>query len=111
MGVLFDRVRERIARRRQWWESLCHRCGLCCYQKEIRGGRVRVQMDSPCRFLDLSTGLCVVYENRFRMCPECRKMRYWHARFSRWLPDSCGYVQHYRRRRSRRRSAEGTQQR
>lgn len=108
MLVLLRRLKERVARRRQWWESLCLRCGLCCYQKEIRGGKVHVQMGAPCRFLDLSTRLCVVYERRFRVCRECRKMRWVHARFSRWLPDSCGYVRHYRRRRSRRPSRPAT---
>lgn len=102
MLVVFRRLKERIVRRRQWWEGLCRRCGLCCYQKEIRGGRVHVSMDSPCRYLDPATRLCVVYDRRFRACDECRKMRYVHARFSRWLPDTCGYVRHYRPRRRRR---------
>ena len=99
MVMLLRRLKQRIVRRRQWWEGLCHRCGLCCYEKEIRGGRVYVRMDSPCRYLDPLTRLCTVYENRFHVCGECRKMRYVNARFSRWLPESCGYVRHYRRRR------------
>ena len=96
MRALFRKLKLRIDRRRQWWESLCRRCGLCCYEKEIRGGRVYVRTDSPCRFLDPLARTCLVYEKRFRACSECRKMRLVHARFSRWLPESCGYVRHFR---------------
>ncbi len=101
MVTLFRRLRDAIAGHRKWWESLCHRCGLCCYEKEIRRGRVYVRMDSPCRYLDLRTRLCRVYDKRFQVCRECRKLRYVHARFSRWLPDSCGYVQWFRAPRAR----------
>ncbi len=102
MVALIRRLRETVAERRKWWESLCHRCGLCCYEKEIRGGRVYVRMDAPCRYLDLRTRQCRVYERRFLVCRECRKLRWVHARFSRWLPDSCGYVQWFRLRGARR---------
>lgn len=97
MFAVLRRLRQRAERRRQWWEGLCKRCGLCCYEKEIRGGRVYVRMDAPCSYLDPRTRLCTVYDNRFGVCGECRRMRYVNARFSRWLPESCGYVRHYRR--------------
>ena len=101
MRALFRKLQQCLARTRARWEGLCHRCGLCCYEKEVRAGRVYVRMDSPCRFLDLKTRLCSVYEERFRACRECRKLRFVHARFSRWLPQSCGYVRRFRRPRAR----------
>jgi uncharacterized cysteine cluster protein YcgN (CxxCxxCC family) len=58
-------------------------------------------MDSPCRYLDPVTRLCRVYDERFRVCRECARMRYVNAFFSRWLPETCGYVLHYRRKRAR----------
>ena len=96
MRALLQGLKLRISGRRRRWESLCRRCGLCCYEKEIRRGRVHVRMDSPCRYLDLKTRLCRVYDRRFRVCRECRKLRFVHARFSRWLPESCGYVRRFR---------------
>jgi uncharacterized protein len=97
MRTLVQAIVRGLAARKARWESICTQCGLCCYEKDIRGGRVIVRMDSPCRYLDVKTRLCRVYDRRFRVCAECRKMRRFHARFSRWLPQTCGYVRAYRR--------------
>ena len=93
------RGRERkslLARIHGSWESLCRRCGLCCYEKEERDGGVFIDYDSPCRFLDESTRLCTVYESRFKRCSDCRKMTIFHALFVSYLPRECGYVQKLR---------------
>jgi uncharacterized cysteine cluster protein YcgN (CxxCxxCC family) len=50
----------------------------------------------PCRFLDVSSRRCTVYQTRFDRCAECRPMTILHALFVNWLPPQCGYVQHYR---------------
>ncbi len=75
------------------WESICRRCGTCCYEKV--GGTV--DWSRPCRWLDPRSRLCTVYAERFERCPECRRMTLRHAMFTTWLPDSCGYVQAFRR--------------
>lgn len=78
------------------WEAICRRCGQCCYEKYRTRQGVAVQYSSPCEFLDTATKLCRVYANRFRLCSQCRKMTIFHALFSAYLPDSCGYVQRFR---------------
>ena len=96
-GVM-SRIAASFRRRRKRWESLCNRCGLCCYERVRKNGRLVIRFGSPCQFLDTETHLCTVYECRFQVCPECRKVTIFHALFSRYLPDSCGYVQAYRKR-------------
>ena len=83
--------------RRERWESLCNRCGLCCYEKDYDKGRGIIVLSLPCRYLDEETNLCTVYDRRFKTCRECRKVTIFHALFSPFMPESCGYVRHYRR--------------
>jgi uncharacterized cysteine cluster protein YcgN (CxxCxxCC family) len=85
-----------LASRRARWESICTMCGLCCYEKEWRGGKIVTNYRAPCRFLDEASRLCTVYDRRFRECAECRKMTIFHALFAAYLPDQCGYVRRYR---------------
>ena len=87
------------AERRARWESLCRQCGQCCYEKEIRGLSVVTNFRRPCLHLDTATHRCTIYETRFQTCAHCRRMTLRHALFVRWLPRTCGYVQHYRFRR------------
>ena len=94
--MIVARVRRSIAKRRAAWEALCRRCGRCCYEKEIHGLAAVTNSHRPCRYLDTARRTCTVYVNRFETCPQCRKMTLRHALFVRWLPVSCGYVQHYR---------------
>jgi uncharacterized cysteine cluster protein YcgN (CxxCxxCC family) len=61
---------------------------------------VVTNFNKPCVHLDVSSRLCTVYERRFDACSGCRKMTLYHALFVRWLPATCGYVVHFRPRRS-----------
>jgi hypothetical protein len=79
------------------WEALCRRCGACCHEKRYTARGLVLDYGSPCRHLDEGSRLCRVYEVRFRACPECRRMTIFHALFSRFLPDTCGYVEAFRR--------------
>jgi len=96
--VIGARLRQAALRRHERWESLCRRCGRCCYEKHVRGARVITDWHRPCPHLDVKSGSCRVYEKRFDLCGACRKMTLVHALFTRWLPPECGYVQHYRSR-------------
>jgi uncharacterized protein len=78
------------------WEALCLRCGKCCYEKDVRGRAIVTNYHRPCLHLDTRTHLCTVYEKRFDLCPQCRRMTLRHALFVRWLPEGCGYVSRYR---------------
>jgi len=85
------------ARRRNRWEALCKQCGLCCYERRVLpGGRVYIDFNAPCEFLDTDTNLCTVYENRFRVCRYCAKVTMFHALFDRAMPPNCSYVEQYR---------------
>jgi uncharacterized cysteine cluster protein YcgN (CxxCxxCC family) len=91
------RLRKLIQARREWWESLCRQCGACCYRKEWHGASLRVNWNSPCQYLDTARRRCTVYERRFQVCPDCRRMTLAHALFTSWLPAGCGYVRAFRR--------------
>ena len=93
---MLGRLQRSVQARRDRWEGLCTRCGLCCYEKEIKGVSVVTNYRRPCLHLDTTTHQCTVYENRFEVCARCRRMTLRHALFVRWLPRNCGYVQHYR---------------
>ena len=93
---MLERIRAAARARTARWEALCTQCGECCYEKEIRGLTVVTNYRRPCMHLDTETHRCTVYENRFEICSQCRKMTLRHALFVRWLPDTCGYVRRYR---------------
>ena len=84
------------AKRKARWEAICHRCGLCCYERRVGFRGLAINTNAPCRYLDTETRLCTVYENRFQVCSECRKVTLLTALFDPSLPDSCGYVQTFR---------------
>ena len=85
---------------RRWkdkWDSLCSRCGQCCYERDLsRSGEVVVDWSAPCEFLDESSRLCRVYENRFRECRDCQKVNLFRALFNRYLPAGCAYARTFR---------------
>jgi len=70
-------------------ESLCRRCGRCCYEKFIVDGHV-FNTRTPCRYLDVKTNLCTIYERRFEVNPHCLDVAggiAFHA-----FPADCPYV-------------------
>jgi hypothetical protein len=83
--------------KRKKWDAICKRCGLCCYQKEFRSGRMTINTSRPCAYLVVETGLCMVYEKRFKVCPDCKKVTLFRAMFSSLLPAECAYVNRYRK--------------
>jgi len=77
----------------EWWESLCHGCGKCCYEKHfLHNGTLVIDYDKPCRFLNEETRRCTVYVNRFNACRECQKITLSTVLFAGVLPPDCGYV-------------------
>lgn len=78
------------------WEQLCHRCGQCCYERSFENGRLLIEDNCPCEFLDPEIKLCVVYPYRFEACERCTKVTLRHALSPRYLPETCGYAQTFR---------------
>jgi len=73
------------------WESLCEQCGLCCFEKiEDDSGTVFFTA-TPCRYLDVATRRCVIYDRRFDINPECIKLTEELVRELHWLHDDCAY--------------------
>ncbi len=75
----------------QAWEALCDQCGLCCFEKieDDRGNIFFTQ--TPCRYLDVVSRLCKIYERRFEINPDCLKLSPELIGGLRWLHDQCGY--------------------
>jgi len=74
------------------WESLCDGCGRCCLFKLEEDETSRVFYTGvACRHLDLETCLCVCYENRRRVLPECIVLTPDRVDEFQWLPATCAY--------------------
>ena len=97
MGLrsLFKKIYIWKKKRNRIWDSYCNHCGLCCYEKKYKNGVYEIDLSSPCTFLNENKE-CNVYKNRFKVCGNCSKLTIFHALFTSYLPDSCGYVQRFR---------------
>ena len=73
------------------WESLCERCGLCCFEKIEADSGTIFFTQTPCRYLDITTRQCKIYDRRFEIYPTCVKLTAELVREIRWLHDDCGY--------------------
>lgn len=78
------------------WESVCRRCGKCCYEKVDLGAGHVIYTDEPCQHLDTETGLCKVYENRHEVEPDCISLTEHLVRTLHWLPEGCAYLEYVR---------------
>jgi uncharacterized cysteine cluster protein YcgN (CxxCxxCC family) len=73
------------------WESLCERCGTCCFEKiEDESGAIFFTA-IPCRYLDVTTRNCRIYDRRFEIYPDCIKLTEALVKELNWLHDNCGY--------------------
>ncbi len=82
---------------RKDWDSLCSRCGKCCYSRTAAaGGRVIIHYNSPCENLDTESHLCKIYKDRLHKCNHCGKVNLFTALFHPTLPNDCAYRQTFR---------------
>ena len=80
------------------WEALCDGCGLCCFRKFItgRGKKQKIHFTRiACNLLDLKTGRCTNYENRFKKQKECSRLTKNNVGKCNWLPETCAYRRLY----------------
>jgi len=77
---------------REQWESICTKCGKCCYEKIDLGGGIIRYTDEPCEHLDTSTHLCKVYFTRSKVQPDCISLTEDLVRQLYWLPEDCAYL-------------------
>ena len=73
------------------WESRCRTCGSCCFEKFENDRGTIFYTQTPCRYLDVVSRRCRVYNNRFAINPECIKLTPELVATLRWLPSDCGY--------------------
>jgi uncharacterized cysteine cluster protein YcgN (CxxCxxCC family) len=74
------------------WEKICDQCGLCCFEK-IEDDRGTIFFTrTPCRYLDVGTRLCKIYEHRFEINPECVKLTPEMVKTLHWLHEDCAYM-------------------
>jgi uncharacterized cysteine cluster protein YcgN (CxxCxxCC family) len=74
------------------WEMICDGCARCCLVKlEDADTGVYCYTRVACRFLDLQTCRCRVYQDRSHHRPECVVLTPAKARAFEWLPDTCAY--------------------
>lgn len=76
------------------WEALCDGCGKCCYRKYIQGRGKRQKLyytRIACNLLDLETGKCGNYSERFNIETDCTKLTKKNLPDFHWLPDTCAY--------------------
>ena len=74
------------------WESLCSRCGICCFQRVYNRKTGAPHYTSiRCRHLNAATLQCNLYENRFDVDYSCEKITPENIRELNWLPETCGY--------------------
>jgi uncharacterized cysteine cluster protein YcgN (CxxCxxCC family) len=73
------------------WDSRCKQCGRCCFEKieDERGNIFYTQ--TACRFLDVISRRCKIFERRFEINPSCIKLTPELVQTLRWLPRDCGY--------------------
>lgn len=77
------------------WEDVCERCGLCCFEKlEDDKGRI-LFLDTACRYLDIDSRECKIYDRRFEINPECIQLSKELVHELNWLHDDCGYRKAY----------------
>lgn len=73
------------------WDSLCKQCGRCCFEKiEDERGNIFYTL-TACRFLDVTSRECKIYDRRFEINPSCIKLTPELVQTLRWLPRDCGY--------------------
>lgn len=72
------------------WESLCDGCGKCCMVKIWHDG-VAKSSKVGCELLNIKTGQCSDYDNRFKKVKNCIKVTPDTIDTPGLLPDTCAY--------------------
>jgi uncharacterized cysteine cluster protein YcgN (CxxCxxCC family) len=72
------------------WESVCTRCGRCCYEKIDFEERI-YYTELPCEYLDIETKLCRVYNERDVKRSGCVSLTPNNIQQG-FLPADCAYV-------------------
>ncbi len=72
-------------------KDICTRCTICCYYKTLKDDGSVVYSDRPCEYLDVETGICIVYEFRTEAKKDCVRISKKVVKVGA-LPQGCPYV-------------------
>lgn len=90
-GLMYSQPMNGHTQDNRTWENLCEQCGTCCFEKlEDDAGTIFFSA-VPCRYLDVVTRQCKVYERRFEINPDCLQLTPELVTQLHWLHDDCGY--------------------
>ena len=73
------------------WDNLCKQCGRCCLDKLEDGRGKIIYTGDSCRYLDIVTRRCKIFERRFEINPHCMKLTPELVETLHWLPRDCAY--------------------
>ncbi|AWX13358.1 hypothetical protein CEP49_01740 [Mergibacter septicus] len=94
MQLQFWQTKPLTAMNEQEWEALCDGCGKCCFRKFISGHGRKEKLyytRIACNQLNLNTGKCLNYQNRFQLEADCTKLTKENLTEFHWLPLTCAY--------------------
>lgn len=94
LATNFWQTKSLLEMNEQEWEALCDGCGKCCYRKYIQGRGKREKLyytRVACNLLDVQTGKCSNYLNRFKIEKDCTKLTKKNLPDFSWLPQTCAY--------------------
>jgi len=74
------------------WEARCRRCGRCCFEKWVEADGTIHETRIPCRYLDIVSRNCKVYEQRLTVGEGCVRLSPALVATINWLPRDCGYI-------------------
>lgn len=74
------------------WESLCDGCAVCCLEKiQDEDTGIIWLTPIPCKYLDVGSCRCRIYEIRIVANPNCIKLTTENLSEISWLPGTCAY--------------------
>lgn len=73
------------------WDAKCNQCGKCCFEKLEDGRGKIIYTQNACRYLDIITRNCKIFDRRFEINPHCIKLTPELLPHLHWLPSDCGY--------------------
>ena len=75
----------------QSWDTICRKCGRCCYEKLEDGRGKIIYTQNACQYLNLETHQCTIFEQRFERNPLCVQLTPELVSELHWLPVDCAY--------------------
>jgi len=74
------------------WDLLCDGCGICCLYKVMSPSGMKPRLTRvACRYLNLDTCTCEVYNQRHDRMPTCIELTVENIKQLTWLPETCAY--------------------